>query len=266
VSAPNSRRPMKLAFISDIHEDYRSLQTAFKLIEKTNCDQVVCLGDIVGFSFQFQQSLGRRNADACLEMVKDQCRAVVAGNHDLFAAGRLPAYAAGFEYPEGWHDLGHEQRVRLSRNRVWIYDDMDRRAVRSPASMDFLLSLPEFLIVEHPGQKFLFSHFNYPDFSGSTTGAPRKPKDLADHFEFMDRTNCGISISGHGHPEGVLSGDRRSIRLRPFGSYCLKQEAQWLVCPCIANSSRPSGFMAFDTETRLLDIMPLNEMKRQALL
>ena len=42
------------------------------------CDQVWCLGDVVGY--------GAR-PNECVDVVRDRCRVVLAGNHDLAACG-----------------------------------------------------------------------------------------------------------------------------------------------------------------------------------
>ena len=87
---------MRIGFVSDIHEDIVNLKTAFAVLEKANCDVVVSLGDIVGSSFRFQENVQRRNANACIDMVKDQCSLAVAGNHDLFAIRKIPEHTRNF--------------------------------------------------------------------------------------------------------------------------------------------------------------------------
>jgi Icc-related predicted phosphoesterase len=44
---------MRLAFISDIHEDVESLRRILRKAEKRGYDQLICLGDISGFSLPF---------------------------------------------------------------------------------------------------------------------------------------------------------------------------------------------------------------------
>ncbi len=41
---------MLLGVISDIHEDIIALEKALTFLEKRNCDQIICLGDIVGYA------------------------------------------------------------------------------------------------------------------------------------------------------------------------------------------------------------------------
>ncbi len=81
---------MKIAIISDIHEDYISLMQAVRLIEKKKCDEVICLGDIVGFSIPFYDYIETRNGSACVKWVKNNCKYTIAGNHDLYAVRKVP--------------------------------------------------------------------------------------------------------------------------------------------------------------------------------
>ena len=81
---------MRLAIISDIHEDIDSLRKILKKAEKKGYDQLVCLGDITGYSLPYYKYDNSRNASACLSLLREKCEIVIAGNHDLHAAGRSP--------------------------------------------------------------------------------------------------------------------------------------------------------------------------------
>jgi predicted phosphodiesterase len=252
---------MKIGFVSDIHEDIESLRAAFTTLEKLNCDSVVCLGDVVGFTLPFQRFIERRDANACLAMVRDQCSVVVAGNHDLYAVKRIPEYAAGFQYRDNWYELEYEARAKLSRNQIWLYDDSELPQFLTSESVEYLQSLPEYATMTFDGISFLFSHFHHPDFSGSRIDSLRKAKHLKSHFQFMTEKNCKMSFSGHGHPEGCACSDENKLKFFPFGSYQIEQTLQWIVCPCVANTSRANGIMSFDTSTYQLDVIPLRSRK-----
>ncbi len=64
---------MKMAIISDIHGNLEALEAAFDTIEKQSPDQIVCLGDIVGYG---------ANPSECVEMIRNRCSIIVKGNHD----------------------------------------------------------------------------------------------------------------------------------------------------------------------------------------
>ena len=115
---------MKIAIISDIHEDYISLLQAARLIEQKNCDEIVCLGDIVGYSIPFYDYLDTRDASNCVEWVRTNCKYVVAGNHDLYASRKIPvSRVRDFVYQENWYNLSYSQRKEISQNALWLYED-----------------------------------------------------------------------------------------------------------------------------------------------
>ncbi|MBZ0264613.1 metallophosphatase family protein [bacterium] len=69
---------MKYAFISDIHGNLHALTTVLEHIENENVDQIVCLGDLVGYG-AFPNEV--------IEAVKSVTDIVIAGNHDHAALG-----------------------------------------------------------------------------------------------------------------------------------------------------------------------------------
>ena len=68
---------MRIAVISDIHGNLAALEAVLAAVAG-RCDQVWCLGDVVGY--------GAR-PNECVDVVRDRCRVVLAGNHDLAACG-----------------------------------------------------------------------------------------------------------------------------------------------------------------------------------
>jgi predicted phosphodiesterase len=64
---------MRIAIISDIHANLEALQKAFEIIDKKNIDEIVCLGDVVGYGADPNQ---------CIELVRERTKYVLLGNHD----------------------------------------------------------------------------------------------------------------------------------------------------------------------------------------
>jgi predicted phosphodiesterase len=71
---------MRYAFISDIHANLEALEAVFDDIESQNIDEVVCLGDIVGYG---------ANPNECVDLVKKKCPTILLGNHDAAAVELL---------------------------------------------------------------------------------------------------------------------------------------------------------------------------------
>jgi diadenosine tetraphosphatase ApaH/serine/threonine PP2A family protein phosphatase len=64
---------MRIAIISDIHSNLEALKRALAEIEREKIDEVVCLGDIVGYG---------ANPNECVDMVRVLTPHVILGNHD----------------------------------------------------------------------------------------------------------------------------------------------------------------------------------------
>ena len=71
---------MRYAIISDIHGNREALESVLDVIQDTSCDEIVCLGDIVGYGAE---------PAYCLERVRELCKIVVAGNHDHAVVGKI---------------------------------------------------------------------------------------------------------------------------------------------------------------------------------
>lgn len=76
---------MRIAIIADIHSNLEALEKTFETIEAKNVEDIVCLGDIVGYG---------ANPNECLNIVKKKTQHIVLGNHEKAAANL--AYAKFF--------------------------------------------------------------------------------------------------------------------------------------------------------------------------
>lgn len=67
---------MRLAIISDIHSNLEALTRTFEIIDSEAVDDIVCLGDVVGYG---------ANPVECLDLVRARCSTILLGNHDAAA-------------------------------------------------------------------------------------------------------------------------------------------------------------------------------------
>jgi len=248
---------MKVGFVTDIHEDIFNLERALELLHNENCEEIICLGDIVGFAIPFYKNISSRDAEACVKTVIKNCSKVVIGNHDLYAIKKVPLYKAGFEYGENWFSNDYETRSRLSRNKIWLYEDSEIPCTLSENSISFLNTLNETEVVKIKNHSLFISHFCYPDFSGSSIQFPTEGSHIKNHLKFVESNNCVLSFSGHGHPEGCLIGNNERIYNPGFGNHFIVNEPQWIVAPSIARTSRKNGVLIFDSDLMQLKITPL---------
>jgi hypothetical protein len=251
---------MKIGIITDIHENADLLKEALRLAEKNKCDEIVCLGDIVGFDRRFYRHNKNRSAKACIDLIRSNCRWVAAGNHDLFAAGRLPAYSNGFVYPGNWFELDPEDRIAASRGKVWSYNSDDPNDL-GDYEIDYIKSLPEFCIVPFNSTFCLFSHYIYPDLTGSTTRYAERNYQLKEAWQFMDQHKVMYSFAGHSHNSFTGFAYRnagsflKAIHLIADYSFNLGNEIVIIVLPPLAAEKGRSGFSIIDSDSMRLDII-----------
>lgn len=67
---------MRIAVISDVHSNLEALTSAFEAMESRRVDEVVCLGDTVGYG---------ANPNECLGLIRARCSVILQGNHDAAA-------------------------------------------------------------------------------------------------------------------------------------------------------------------------------------
>ncbi|MCX6132657.1 MAG: metallophosphoesterase family protein [Ignavibacteriales bacterium] len=67
---------MRIAIISDVHSNLEALTSAFGAMESRRVDEVVCLGDTVGYG---------ANPNECLGLIRSRCSVILQGNHDAAA-------------------------------------------------------------------------------------------------------------------------------------------------------------------------------------
>lgn len=99
---------MKVALISDIHSNLEALEAVLSDIRKLGIEEMVCLGDIVGYG---------ADPAACLERIMALKCPVLKGNHDEAAAQSTPVEGysemaqAGMVYSRG--QLNRDQKKWL---------------------------------------------------------------------------------------------------------------------------------------------------------
>ncbi len=99
---------MKTAFLSDIHANVEALIAVLESARGRGADRFVCLGDCVGYGAE---------PEKCFQILIETCDIIVAGNHDLAAAGTLDTSRfsevarASTEYTKQRLSRGMKQRL-----------------------------------------------------------------------------------------------------------------------------------------------------------
>jgi predicted phosphodiesterase len=248
---------MRLAIISDIHEDLISLQATLRAIEKLNCEEIICLGDISGYSIPYYNYLDRRNAHACLSLVRSNCKIVILGNHDIHAGSILPSHCSFFDFPENWYQLNYHQRHKLANNTLWLHEENDLNPLYKEDDLEYLRTLPEYAVMEANGRNILFTHYVYPNISGLKKEFYTYRDEFNQHFDYMDSLNCTVSFTGHTHVRGFFAATKQRFKQYRYKRYRLKDEPVCFGIPPVTNANKRNGFCIFDADNASIKVIKL---------
>jgi predicted phosphodiesterase len=172
---------VRQALISDIHGNLEALQAVLADIATQSVDEIVCLGDVVGYG---------PNPNECLELVMRKASRTILGNHDQAALfdpdGFNPVALRAIYWTRDQLNLGNKQVV----NRRW----------------DFISELER----AHLNDKFLFVH-----------GSPRDPTNEyvfpetiydKNKIDSMFQRVPQYCFQGHTHMPGIFTPDLEFIR------------------------------------------------------
>lgn len=165
---------MKIAIISDIHANLVALEAVLADIESQKPDQIVCLGDVVGY--------GPR-PNECVDLVREKTDVCLLGNHDAVAIGK--------DSVETFNPYAREAVL-------WT------QGVLSEASRNFLVDLPLF----YNGRDYTYVHGSpdKPDAWNYITNIGT----AQDQFSSFDTQVCFV---GHTHVAAVFT-ESRTIQLK----------------------------------------------------
>ena len=167
---------MMVAIVSDIHGNRQAFEAVLDEIELSECDEMWCLGDLVGYG---------ADPVACVELARRHAAVCLAGNHDLGVRGTLPleefsrgaALAAKWtretipaavrDYLQTLEPLNVEEQVGLyhasPRDPIWEY-------VLSPLQAELCLDVQQHRIclIGHSHVALSFSRADGQTATGQT--------------------------------------------------------------------------------------------------
>lgn len=250
---------MKIGIITDIHENTRLLEDALGMMSAGGCDEIACLGDMVGYDSRFYSYEQYRSASDCLRLIRSNCKWITLGNHDINAARIFPSYSNGFSYPGNWYELDPAQRKNISSGKVWCYEGEASNDLTYD-DIQFLQKIPEYIITTSQGLQFLFTHYFAPDFTGSTTTYIERGYQLRQHWQTMKEKGASLSFSGHCHSHftgfayrsaGSLTKAIHSFSGKEFN---LGNEMVAVILPPLSGEKGRRGFSVLDTDKMVINI------------
>lgn len=241
---------MRIAIITDIHEDFQMLEKASALLKSTGYDIMVCLGDITGYTLKYYNH--SPDANACIDFLRQKADIVLAGNHDMFTCRRLPSYHPKISMPVNWYGLSVHEQSAICGNTLWLYED-EVIPELTKDNLDFLKNLKEYHALNVNGNSVLFSHFVQPDLIGAGRWFPHYTGEIGPHLRFMRENNCNMAFTGHFHPEGVHVINKFLWTPAKLKTFRIKRNPAIVLCLPLTGGKN-TGFIIFDSVTN--EIIP----------
>jgi len=166
---------MRIAIISDVHSNLEALKQVIKKLKTIGYDELICLGDIIGYG---------PDPEPCLDIIFEEAKYIIKGNHETAVV--MP-----------------EQLVRFDKyareSILWTLENISEKYIQ-------LLSYLRDSLV-YNGIKFVHStpvnHKNWHYISNF--------RDADEYFKYMHENLCFI---GHSHIAGIYI-ERLSKTLSP---------------------------------------------------
>ncbi|OGX06453.1 MAG: hypothetical protein A3G87_00870 [Omnitrophica bacterium RIFCSPLOWO2_12_FULL_50_11] len=216
---------MKYAIISDVHSNLEALERVLSEIKKANIDQVICLGDVVGYG---------ANPSECLMLVREVAAQIIMGNHDQAiedAALRNDFTPWAKEAIEWTASVLDEEDKRVIRDFPRIVIDRKAKITWTHGS------------VHEPGEfHYLFSS-----------------ADAQPTFRALETDFC---FFGHTHIPSLFTVRSGLARYLPAGSYRLPAGERYVLNPGSIGQPRDRSpklsFAFFDSDDQTLEIVRLD--------
>lgn len=122
---------MKYAIIADIHSNLEALEAVLEDIKAQKCDQIVCLGDIVGYN---------ANPKECLKIIRELDIPCVKGNHDEYCSTDEPM--DGFN-PHAADAISWTRQQLSEDDKKWLRELKYIRLIRTFTIVHATLDAPQ---------------------------------------------------------------------------------------------------------------------------
>ncbi|HWF53818.1 MAG TPA: metallophosphoesterase family protein [Solirubrobacteraceae bacterium] len=185
---------MRVAIVSDIHGNRHAFEAVLDAIEASECEEMWCLGDLVGYGAE---------PDECVELASRHAAICLAGNHDMGVRGDLPL----------------EQFSRgAALAAQWTQETI------TPQTLEYLNGLEPVMLEEQIGMFHASPRDPVWEYVLSALQA-----ELC-----LDAQTHRVCLIGHSHVAlsfGRLPGEAASGQTRTDGEELELKQGEWLVNP-----------------------------------
>lgn len=216
----------RIAVISDIHGNIHALEAVIADALNRGFDEMWCLGDTVGY--------GAYPSD-CIDIVKNKCNIILAGNHDLAACQTL-----------NLDEFNFEARLAIE----WTSERL------SNSDLSFLRSLEPLKFVDAEGIHFVLAH-----------GSPMNPVweyvvgpfELQRTFYFLEEREAQSALIGHSHIQFLSSSKDFPIEIkRPLEKFVFEEGVFYILNPGSVGQPRDydprAGYMIIEIEAKRISV------------
>jgi predicted phosphodiesterase len=206
---------MRIAVIADIHANLDALQAVLERIHALKVDEIVCLGDIVGYN---------ANPNECVDILRKEKILSVLGNHD--------ACAAGLEEPYRFNALAQ-------RALIWTREHL------TEVNRSFLLELPR--------EKMAHDHFLFHGSIHNTNRYILSRDDITDNFQSLAALPGALKLGffGHTHVRTAFIDHRGVISRELSLDLSISPEKRYLINPGSVGQPRDgdprAAFLVYDS-------------------
>ena len=220
---------MKIALFSDIHANWEALETAIQYTKSHSVDQIVVLGDTVGYG---------ANPNECFDWVVNHASFSLMGNHEKAMID--PSIRSWF------NEVAREASIWTSKVMDQSLTDQIEGLIYSKLEGDLMFAHGS------PDEPKEFHYiFNYED---------AKPA-----FHHMQSRICFV---GHTHVPGCFCEQEKSAEYLQPGIIHLDKEKRYILNPGSVGQPRDKdmrlAFGIFDTEEESFEIVRLDYDKQKA--
>lgn len=216
---------MRIAILADIHSNLEALEAVLRDVdEKGPVNEYWCLGDIVGYG---------PDPQACLAIVREKCRYIVAGNHDMAAAGAMDT--------SNFND-------EAAQACIWTANQLGRRELNHLKSLELDITAEEFTLVH---------------------GSPRDPvweylvsvQSAKENFSRFETPYC---LVGHSHIPLIFEEEHNNVVnvAVPLPSLRKLDEKRLIINPGSVGQSRDgdwrASYMIYDSQERTIELRRLS--------
>lgn len=155
---------MRIALISDIHSNLEALNAVIDELNKIGYDELICLGDIIGYGPE---------PEACLNIVFEKANVIIKGNHEQ-----------ALIQPELFINFNQYAKDTL----LWTLENISEKSAKRIS----------YLKTKHSIEDILFVHSNptCPESWDYIT-------NYFDAKKYIDGMDCSLCFIGHSHIEAV---------------------------------------------------------------